>query len=264
VPAYTGSAARTLSEEEFMQLFRNEAGALLTLPHHSNIAGFVTFDAGARPKPILVMELVQGNTLERLIDHRALSMRLALDVLDGISAGLEAMHEAGLAHLDLKPSNIILRAHRDTASPRRPHGEVRQVPVLVDFGLAGRKVRPGCGSPFYGAPEVWDTEAFGEHVDPRATDAYAFTCLAFELLTGKTLFAGDSLPEIFTAHLSHDGDPPPLEWMRKDLRHARLAEVLSGGIAREPGRRTSVKSMRAHLAELGRERLASASWPIRP
>jgi len=264
VPAYTGAAARTLSEEEFMQLFRNEAGALLTLPHHSNIAGFVTFDAGARPKPILVMELVKGNTLERLIDHRALSMRLALDVLDGMAAGLEAMHDAGLAHLDIKPSNIILRAQREPTSPRRPHGEVRQVPVLVDFGLAGRKVRPGCGSPFYGGPEVWDTDAFGDHIDPRKTDVYAFSCLAYELLTGKTLFAGDSLPEIFSAHIGHDGDPPALDWMRKDMRHAPLAELLSTGIARDPGRRPDIKQMRARLEELGQERLASASWPIRP
>ncbi|HEX7506411.1 MAG TPA: hypothetical protein VF550_06535, partial [Polyangia bacterium] len=86
VPAYTGAAAHTLSEEEFMQLFREEAGALLTLPRHPNIAGFVTFDAGARPKPILVMELVEGNTLERLVDRRALTIQQAVDVLDGMAA----------------------------------------------------------------------------------------------------------------------------------------------------------------------------------
>jgi serine/threonine protein kinase len=103
------------------------------------------------------------------------------------------------------------------------------VPVLVDFGLAGRKVRPGCGSPYYGAPEVWDMSAFGERVDPRATDVYAFSCLAFELLTGKPLFAGETLPAIFAAHLSHDGNPPGLEWMRKHDRHGPLAELLSAG-----------------------------------
>jgi hypothetical protein len=48
VPAYTGAAARTLSEEEFLRLFREEAGALLTLPGHKNLAEFVTFDAGAK------------------------------------------------------------------------------------------------------------------------------------------------------------------------------------------------------------------------
>jgi hypothetical protein len=264
VPAYTGAAAHTLSEEEFMQLFRDEAGALLTLPRHTNIAGFVTFDAGARPKPILVMELVQGNTLERLVDRRALNMRLALDVLDGMAAGLQAMHDVGLAHLDVKPANVILRAQRDNTAPRRPRNDQRQVPVLVDFGLAGRKVRPGCGSPYYGAPEVWDTAEFGDRLDPRATDVYAFSCLAYELLTGKPLFAGTTLPAIFAMHLNHDGDPPELEWMKTHDRHAPLADLLCDGLAHEPGERITMKTMRARLQDIAKQRLADASWPLRP
>jgi hypothetical protein len=264
VPAYTGAAAHTLSEDEFMQLFREEAGALLTLPRHPNIAGFVTFDAGARPKPILVMELVEGNTLERLVDRRALTIRQAIDVLDGMAAGLQAMHDAGLAHLDIKPANVILRTQRDLASPRRPRSEARQVPVLVDFGLAGRKVRPGCGSPYYGAPEVWDMSSFGDRVDPRATDVYAFSCLAFELLTGKPLFAGDTLPAIFAAHIGHDGNPEGLVWMRKHDRHGPLAELLSAGLAREPSKRLGISVMRARLLDFAKERLTAATWPLRP
>jgi hypothetical protein len=264
VPAYTGAAAHTLSEEEFMQLFREEAGALLTLPRHANIAGFVTFDAGARPKPILVMELVMGNTLERLVDRRQFSIREALDVLDGMGAGLEAMHEAGLAHLDVKPANIILRSRRDNVSPRRARGEGRQVPVLVDFGLAGRKVRPGCGSPYYGGPEVWDSSSFGDKIDARATDVYAFSCLAFELLTGAPLFAGESLPAIFSAHLGHDGDPPDLAWMCKHKKFGPLGELLSDGLRREPSKRLNIKEMRARLAEVGKERLTGSAWPLQP
>ncbi|HWN67306.1 MAG TPA: hypothetical protein VNM90_06675, partial [Haliangium sp.] len=56
VPEYGGDAALTLSEAEFMHLFREEAQALMSLPAHPNLARFITFDAGARPKPILVME----------------------------------------------------------------------------------------------------------------------------------------------------------------------------------------------------------------
>ncbi len=264
VPAYTGAAAHTLSEDQFMQLFREEAGALLTLPRHENIAGFVTFDAGARPKPILVMELVAGNTLESLVDRRALTMRLVLSVLDGMAAGLQAMHDVGLAHLDVKPANVILRAARDNTTPRRPRRGSRQVPVLVDFGLAGRKVRPGCGSPYYGAPEVWDTASFGDRIDPRATDVYAFSCLAYELLTGKPLFAGSTLPAIFAMHLDHDGNPPELEWLRKHDRHGPLADLIDEGLAREPGERISMKTLRARLQELAEERLKDASWPLRP
>jgi eukaryotic-like serine/threonine-protein kinase len=264
VPAYNGAAAHTLSEEEFMQLFREEAGTLLTLPRHTNIAGFVTFDAGARPKPILVMELVRGNTLEGLIDRRALSMSAVLDILDGVAAGLQAMHDVGLAHLDLKPANIILRTPRDNVAPRRPRSDTRQAPVLVDFGLAGRKVRPGCGSPYYGGPEVWDISSFGNRVDPRATDVYAYCCLAFELLTGNPLFAAETLPAIFAAHLSHDGNPPGLAWMREHQRHRPVGDLLSAGLIRTPERRLSIKALRECLLDLGHEGLADVTWPIRP
>jgi len=264
VPAYTGAAARTLSEEEFMQLFREEAGALLTLPHHANLAGFVTFDAGARPKPILVMELVPGNNLESLVDRRALNLRLVLDVLDGMAAGLQAMHDVGLAHLDVKPANVILRAQRDDTVPRRPSKEKKRVPVLVDFGLAGRKVRPGCGSPYYGAPEVWDSAELGDRLDPRATDVYAFSCLAYELLTGKALFAAPTLPAIFAMHLNHDGDPPELAWMKTHERHAPLADLLCDGLAHDPSERITMQTMRARLQQIAEERLKDASWPLRP
>jgi serine/threonine protein kinase len=174
------------------------------------------------------------------------------------------MHEVGLAHLDVKPGNVILRPQRQNLAPRRPRAELRQVPVLVDFGLAGRKLRPGCGSPYYGAPEVWDTVAFGERLDPRAADVYAFACLAYEILTGKPLFAGATLPAIFTLHLTHDGGPPELDWLRTHERHAPLGQLLSAGLAREPGKRIGIKAMRARLQDIARTRLADATWPIRP
>jgi hypothetical protein len=263
VPAYTGAAARTLSEEEFLRLFREEAGALLTLPGHKNLAGFVTFDAGAKPKPILVMELVQGPTLERLLDKRAMSMPLALDLLDGLAAGLEAMHRAGIGHLDVKPSNVILRYARDIDSQTRSPQSPSAAPVLVDFGLAGRKVRPGCGSPYYGAPEVWDTAAFGDRVDPRATDVYSFSCLAYELLTGATLFSGDELPAIIAAHLTHEDGPESLRWLLRHRQAGALGDLLAMGLRRNPRRRIGLSEMRIAIDQMGHSRLRALSWPLR-
>src|SRR6185503_14834534 len=141
VPDYDATAARSLSEADFLKLFREEAGALLAIPEHENLARFVTFDAGARPKPILVMELIEGTRCDQLIASRLLTVPRAFAILDGVLAGLEAMHAIGVGHLDIKPSNVVLR------------GAVS--PVLVDFGLAGRRIRPGCGTSSYGAPEVW-------------------------------------------------------------------------------------------------------------
>jgi hypothetical protein len=263
VPAYDGAAAHTLSEEEFLRLFREEAGALLTLPGHRNLAGFVTFDAGAKPKPILVMELVQGPTLERLLDRRAMSMPMALDILDGLAAGLEAMHSAGIGHLDVKPSNVILRYAKEI-DPQTRGGQAPSVaPVLVDFGLAGRKVRPGCGSPYYGAPEVWDTASFGGRTDPRATDVYAFSCLAYEMLTGGTLFTGDALPALIAAHLTHEDGPESLRWLRRHSQAGALADLLATGLRRNPHKRIRLSDMQTGLGELGRSRLRALSWPLR-
>src|SRR5690606_7066609 len=199
VPEYTGAAARTLSEEEFMCLFREEAGALLSIPNHPNLATLVTFDAGARPKPILVMELVEGPTLERVVETGSLDVARTFALLDGIAAGLDAMHGAGVGHLDLKPSNVILRDH----DPLTGHAGT---PVLVDFGLAGRALRPGCGTSSYGAPEIWGLLPKGHKPTPMAADVYAFGCLAFEVLTGRELVWASNEVGIITAHLSHDGD----------------------------------------------------------
>ncbi len=156
VPQYDPTTARSLSEQEFMQLFRDEAGALLSLPYHENLSRFVTFDLAARPKPILVMELIRGVGLDRIVRSRSLDVPRAFDYLDGILAGLEAMHGAGVGHLDVKPSNIILRDSR--------------TPVLVDFGLSGRRLRPGCGTLEYCAPEVIGVPVGTENPSPRSAD----------------------------------------------------------------------------------------------
>src|SRR5262249_48389536 len=157
---YDAQAARHMSENAFLEMFQSEASALLSLPVHPNLARFVTFDRGARPKPILVMELVDGVTLELSIARRQLTTERALALLDGVLAGLEAMHGVGVAHLDLKPTNVVIRQGKE--------------PVLVDFGLAGRHIRPGCGSGPYGAPEVWGLAADnGAKESPTAADVYA-------------------------------------------------------------------------------------------
>src|SRR5690606_851108 len=156
VPQYDPTTARSLSEQEFLEMFRDEAGALLSLPRHTNLARFVNFDIAAKPKPILVMELIPGQSLEKASRSSALTMDLALKYLDGLLAGLAAMHAVGVAHLDVKPSNVILRDEH--------------TPVLVDFGLSGRQLRPGCGTLEYCAPEVLGVLP-DDHPVPQAVPA---------------------------------------------------------------------------------------------
>ncbi|MCB9594687.1 MAG: protein kinase [Sandaracinaceae bacterium] len=254
VPEYSGAAARTLSEEEFLRLFREEAGALLAIPEHEHLARLVTFDAGAKPKPILVMELVEGPTLERVIHTGALDVRQTFSLLDGIASGLEAMHGVGVGHLDLKPSNVILR-DVDAAAGR--HG----TPVLVDFGLAGRQVRPGCATANYGAPEIWGLTPKGHRPGPAPSDVYAFGCLAFEVLTGRELVHGSNEIAIITSHLSHDGDFDGLRWLAQEPEFTGIAQVLSGAVRQDPRSRTPIGELREQLAALA-PTLASQRWPL--
>jgi eukaryotic-like serine/threonine-protein kinase len=262
IPSFDGQNAHTLSEEQFLMLFRDEAGALLTLPQHPNLAGFVTFDARARPKPILVMELVRGSTLERVIDKRELSVPFAFAILDGVAAGLEAMHAGGIGHLDVKPGNIILR-ETDALSGSRlvALDQVAPTPVLVDFGLAGRKVRPGCASPYYGAPELWDAQVFQASTGPAAVDVYAYCCLAYELLTGRTLFDGETLPALIANHLSHNGNPAGLTKLKGDRKLAPFAQIITSGLARDPRKRVTITQLREALRKLAPQ-MYGATWPV--
>ena len=84
--------------------------------------------------------------------------------LDDVLAGLEAMHSAGVGHLDIKPSNVVLR-------------EGEQAPCSWTSASPGRKIRPGCGTGPYGAPEVWGVAPRRLPTpSPMAADVYAFGC----------------------------------------------------------------------------------------
>jgi eukaryotic-like serine/threonine-protein kinase len=251
VPHYDPTTARSLSEQEFLEMFRDEAGALLSLPRHPNIARFVNFDMAAKPKPILVMELIAGQSLEKVSRSTSLTMALVLKYLDGILAGLSAMHAAGVAHLDVKPSNVILR-DENTA-------------VLVDFGLSGRQLRPGCGTLEYCAPEILGV--FPEDHVPQAipADIYAFACTAYEMLTGRLLFDGTDEATIMTKHVSHDGWPEPLVDLSRLPGFRDFSVVLAAGLRRDPRARPTAAATRAALrAAAQKEHLAGTAWPVRP
>ncbi|MGK3982267.1 serine/threonine-protein kinase [Sorangium sp. So ce136] len=247
VPEYDHTAARSVSEADFLRLFREEAGALLSLPDHPNIARFVTFDAGARPKPILVMELIEGIRCDKLLDARGLTSRTAVALLDGILAGLEAMHAVGVGHLDIKPTNVILRGGRE--------------PVLVDFGLAGRHIRPGCATGCYGAPEIWGVVPPGVTATPLTADIYSFGCLAYEILTGRTLFDAPTEVALITAHVTHDGLPAPVKRLADDPRTADIAAFMYACLRHSPRDRATASSLREMLLRITGQ-LADLRWPL--
>jgi eukaryotic-like serine/threonine-protein kinase len=245
VPDYSGDAARSMSEQEFERLFREEAGALLALPEHPNIARFITFDASAQPKPLLAMEYVRGTNLERTLESH-LTMRRAVDVVDDLLAGLEAMHAVRIAHLDVKPPNLVLREGSGRA-------------VLVDFGLAGRHIRIGCGSAHYGAAEVWAED--GGKYEPFGTDVYAAACVAFEVFTGTLLFQGDNLQQLLDQHFAKQ---PAAEVFARMMRYphaAPVAELLRAAVVRDPQKRPTISRLRAGFAAIAPD-LRNLDWPL--
>jgi serine/threonine protein kinase len=247
VPHDAGALLAHVPEEELLSQFRAEASALAAIPVHPNLARILAFDVASKPKPFLVMELVEGRTLEKELEEKTMTMSRALEILDGVLAGLDAMHSTGVGHLDVKPDNVILRRETGAAT-------------LVDFGLSGRTVRKKCGNPIYAAPEVWYDER--EPESAFAADAYSFACLAFEMLTGKILFDSEDLFHIVRQHLAHDGLPPGLAELRARAELRKLADILSRALRANPAHRTRIRMLRTELARLAPQ-LKDLEWPLR-
>ena len=246
VPQDAAALVAYVPEEELLAAFRAEASALAAIPLHPNLARILAFDVSARPKPFLVMELVEGQTLEEALADGTMTTARALEILDGVLAGLDAMHATGVGHLDIKPDNVILRRETGAAT-------------LVDFGLSGRTVRKKCGNPTYSPPEVWSDERAPESA--FAADAYSFACLAYETLTRRCLFDSEELLAIIRMHFSHDGLPAPIAELRARPELRKLAEILQRALRATPSQRTRVRMLRSELARVA-PLLKDVAWPI--
>ena len=178
-------------DDDFVSRFIGEAKSVAKLSH-PNIVG--VYDQGADGQYLyLVMEYVPGRTLRALLRERGwLPWQEALSVLDPVLAGLAAAHQAGIAHRDVKPENVLITAD----------GRVK----VVDFGLARASAAVGntragtiIGSVSYIAPE----QVTGAVTDAR-TDVYAAGILLFEMLTGRVPFTGETPLAVAYAHVNSD------------------------------------------------------------
>jgi CheY-like chemotaxis protein len=210
---------------DFHDKFVHEARAMARV-NHPNVAQVHTFGMheGA---PYLVMELVEGKTLETWLEEASgvPEIDLALRVIEGICAGASAIHAKDTVHRDLKPSNVIL----DGA--RRPH--------IVDLGLAVLGSAPIAsdgeiiGTPGYMAPEiVFPSEEPG----PLARiDVYAIACIAYEMLTGQAPFSAPHETGMLLQHATQTVPLPSV--VRPDLGTA-YDEPLLRGLEKLPSKRT--------------------------
>jgi len=189
-------------DPERLARFEREARALAAL-NHPNIAQVYGLEGTA-----LIMELVDGPTLEERIKQGAVGVGETIVIAKQIASALEAAHEKNIIHRDLKPANVKIT----------PEGVVK----LLDFGLAkaideGPQQPPSSNSPTltmrpteaglilgtaaYMSPE----QARGGNVDKR-TDIWAFGVVLYEMLTAKRLFDGETVSDVLAAVLKQDVD----------------------------------------------------------
>jgi Tol biopolymer transport system component len=250
------------SDPDRLVRFEREAHTLASL-NHPNIAqiyGVVDAAADGSHESGLVMELVDGDDLAERIARGPLPMEDALANAAQIAEALEAAHDQGIVHRDLKPANIKVR----------PDGTLK----VLDFGLAkafahdpvvtgsvsnsptftSPPLRPGAanartevgvimGTAAYMAPE----QARGKSVDRRA-DIWSFGLVLYEMLTGKTAFAGETVTDTISAIVSRDPD-----WMR--LPPSTPPHV------RRLLRRCLEKDPRKRLQAIGEARIALSEAP---
>ncbi len=180
-------------DEDFVRRFDAEAQATAGFSH-PNIVGI--YDAGVdHGYHFIVMELCEGTTLKRYIRrYGRLSVRETVDFAIQISRGIEAAHQEGIIHRDIKPQNILVSQS----------GKIK----VADFGIA--RVATGAtqspeflGSVHYLSPE----QARGKYADKRS-DIYALGITIYEMATGKLPFDGENNVAIALMHIKDEITPP--------------------------------------------------------
>jgi len=232
------------ADPERIARFEREAKALASL-NHPNIAHIHGLEESDGVRA-LVMELVEGPTLEDRLAQGPVHLEEALSIARQIAEGLEAAHESGIIHRDLKPANVKVR----------PDGMVK----ILDFGLA-RAFDPSrtsgvsgtlsptlslqatyagviLGTAAYMSPE----QAAGKPVDKRA-DIWSFGVVVWEMLTGRQLFRGETISHTLA------------DVLRADIDFSRLP-ANTPAIVGDVLRRCLDRDTKLRLRDIGEARIA--------
>jgi eukaryotic-like serine/threonine-protein kinase len=245
-------------DPEHLARFEREARALAALTHPGIVTIYSVEEAeGVR---FLTMELVEGETLDRLIPPGGMAIERLLEIAMALADALAAAHARGVLHRDLKPRNLMVT----------PEGRVK----VLDFGLAKRAeesaadlsrlptatleqlTREGwiVATVAYMSPE----QAQGRPTDARS-DLFSLGVVLYEMATGRRPFRGESTLEVLSSVL-RDEPASPAE-LRPELP-AGLARILRRCLAKDPERRfQSAKDLRNDLEDVRDELAAAASAP---
>jgi YVTN family beta-propeller protein len=225
------------ADTRFRERFLAESELAASLEHPNVVP---VHDAGEVDGQLAIaMRYVAGSDLKTLLrEQGALPPARAIAICAQVADALDAAHERGLVHRDVKPSNVLL--------------DQREHVYLADFGLTRRLAEHGLpvgeglslGTPAYAAPE----QIQAEPVDGRA-DVYSLGCLLYECLTGEVPFARESELALLWAHLE---EQPPRPSERNPALPKAIDAVIAKALAKEPGQRYQTCG---ELTEAAREAL---------
>ncbi|MEO6776427.1 MAG: serine/threonine-protein kinase [Kofleriaceae bacterium] len=219
-----------MHEPSLMSRFQREAKVAARLAH-PNVAAVLDVGETEDRKQVIVLELVEGTSLDEIMDEFPLAPERIVRFVAHLLRGLDHAHAMGLVHRDLKPDNVIVERDASGAETAR----------IVDFGIATLVENDGTlekltgtgmiiGTPLYMAPE----QARAEPVDHRA-DLYALGIMLYEMLSGTSPFAGSAM-EVAVAKM--DKDPPPIAERAPGVAvDPVLAAFMAKLIARKPDQR---------------------------
>ncbi|HEX8110307.1 MAG TPA: serine/threonine-protein kinase, partial [Kofleriaceae bacterium] len=237
-----------ISVERFIQEARavNQIG-------HPNIVDIFAYGALPDGRAYHVMDLLVGESLRRRLRGGALHPSEAASVIDEIASALQAAHDHGFIHRDLKPDNVFL-VQRENRWP-----EVK----LLDFGLA--KLMPERGVPAFttktgvmlGTPEYMSPEqARGTGVDHR-TDIYALGVVMFEILAGHRPFP--ALADSLATLMQHAEEPPASLGDTVAGLPAEMVQLVDTMLAKTPAARPSLAAVRTVIKRLRTTQLPTRS-----
>ncbi|MGW0613180.1 serine/threonine-protein kinase [Streptomyces sp. NPDC002788] len=211
--------------DTFRRRFTHESRAAAAIDHPHIVP---VFEAGETDGVLYIaMRYVAGSDLRHLLDREGpLPPATAVRVAVQVASALDAAHEHGLVHRDVKPGNILVARGTDSDHPEHVY--------LTDFGLTKKSlsltgfttVGQFVGTLDYVAPE----QISGKPVDARC-DVYGFACVVYEILAGHPPFVRDDDMALLWAH-QYD-DPPPLTEARPDIT-AQADPVFAKALAKSP------------------------------
>ena len=227
-----------LARGEARSRFLREARVVGKLSHPFVIA---LHDMGIEEStltPYLVMELVEGQSLEKMLAKGSIPFPTACALAAQVAVALSVAHRAGIIHGDVKPANILI-----TPESR---------PKLTDFGMARLASHDNGDTALLGTPAYWCPEQIIGRPQDARSDLFSLGVVLYEMLTGISPFSGDSLQSVCNHVLSSTPLPPS---------HANASiptavnEILVACLAKDPQHRIqSAEALADHLFPIARRK----------